>query len=60
MDFVPVPVISGFTSAAAIQIAIGQLKVHVRTYIQKRQVHNMTLAAALHCVNFRASGKTLS
>ena len=29
MDFIPVPVISGFTSAAAITIVIGQFKVTV-------------------------------
>ena len=28
VDFIPVPVISGFTSAAAITIAVGQLKVN--------------------------------
>ena len=29
VDFIPVPVISGFTSAAAITIALGQVKVCV-------------------------------
>lgn len=29
IDFIPFPVISGFTSAAAITIALGQVKVHL-------------------------------
>ena len=38
VDFIPVPVISGFTSAAAITIAVGQLK--VRMYILSLVVYS--------------------
>ena len=43
VDFIPVPVISGFTSAAAITIALGQVKVHIAL-----GVNNYSLGCNMH------------
>lgn len=43
IDYIPLPVISGFTSAAAITIGFGQVKVNNYFII------NITLLSLSHC-----------
>ena len=47
MDFIPVPVISGFTSAAAITIAFGQIKVCITRFLHTTFIVHLLLQSLL-------------